>query len=59
MQIESLADHAGRVFVKMALGGAKDWFNEFLLQPVSKEEYTQYAKVISKLKKIYIFRLSF
>lgn len=41
-------DHAGRILVKMALGGTKEWLNEFMIQPVSKEEYTQYAKVISK-----------
>lgn len=41
-------DHAGRILVKMALGGSKDWLNEFMMQPVSKEEYAQYAKVLSE-----------
>lgn len=47
-QVEGLDDHAGRVIVKMALGGAKESFNEFLLQPISKKEFQQYGKVISE-----------
>lgn len=47
-QIEGLDDHAGRAIVKMALGGEKQSFNEFLLQPVSKKEFQQYGKVISE-----------
>lgn len=47
-QIEGLDDHAGRVIVKMALGGTKESFNEFLLQPVPKKEFQQYGKVISE-----------
>lgn len=47
-QVEGLDDHAGRVIVKMALGGSKESFNEFLLQPVPKKEFQQYGKVISK-----------
>ncbi|XP_037817815.1 G-patch domain and KOW motifs-containing protein [Lucilia sericata] len=45
-QIEGFDDHAGRVIVKMAIGGAKEAFNEFLCQPVSKKEYAQYGKCI-------------
>ncbi|XP_032592867.1 G-patch domain and KOW motifs-containing protein isoform X2 [Drosophila grimshawi] len=45
-QIEGFDDHAGRVIVKMAIGGAKEAFNEFLCQPVSRKEYAQYAKCI-------------
>lgn len=48
--IESLDDHAGRLLVKLALGGRKEWFNEFLVQPVSKEEYAKYAKVLNAAK---------
>lgn len=48
-QIEGFDDHAGRVIVKLAIGGAKEAFNEFLCQPVSRKEYTQYGKCISKL----------
>lgn len=47
-QIQGFDDHAGRVIVKMAIGGAKEAFNEFLCQPVSRKEYSQYGKCISK-----------
>lgn len=47
-QIEGFDDHAGRVIVKMAIGGNKEAFNEFLCQPVSRKEYAQYGKCISK-----------
>ena len=47
-QIEGFDDHAGRVIVKMAIGGHKEAFNEFLCQPVSRKEYSQYGKCISK-----------
>lgn len=47
-QIEGLDDHAGRVIVRLALGGIKEAFNEFMVQPVSKQEYQQYGKVISE-----------
>lgn len=57
-QIEGLDDHAGRVIVKMAVGGTKESFNEFLLQPVSKKEFQQYGKVISKYF-IYLFPRNF
>lgn len=46
-QIEGFDDHAGRVIVKMAIGGAKEAFNEFLCQPISRKEYSQYGKCIS------------
>ncbi|XP_004519610.1 G-patch domain and KOW motifs-containing protein homolog 1 [Ceratitis capitata] len=49
-QIEGFDDHAGRVIVKMAIGGAKEAFNEFLCQPVSKKEYAQYGKCINTAK---------
>lgn len=52
-QIEGFDDHAGRVIVKMAIGGAKEAFNEFLCQPVSKKEFSQYGKCISKYKNCY------
>lgn len=47
-QIEGLDDHACRVIVKLALGGTKEVFNEFMIQPISKQEYQQYGKVISE-----------
>ncbi|XP_032589404.1 G-patch domain and KOW motifs-containing protein isoform X2 [Drosophila mojavensis] len=46
-QIEGFDDHAGRVIVKMAIGGNKEAFNEFLCQPVSRKEYSQYGKCIT------------
>ncbi|XP_028899572.1 splicing regulatory glutamine/lysine-rich protein 1 [Zeugodacus cucurbitae] len=49
-QIEGFDDHAGRVIVKMAIGGGKEAFNEFLCQPISKKEYTQYGKCINTVK---------
>lgn len=57
-QVEGLDDHAGRVIVKMALGGAKESFNEFLLQPVPKKEFQQYGKVISEYFFVNCFRSS-
>ncbi|XP_043652735.1 protein PXR1 [Drosophila teissieri] len=49
-QIQGFDDHAGRVIVKMAIGGAKEAFNEFLCQPVSRKEYSQYGKCINTAK---------
>ncbi|ALC45667.1 CG10324 [Drosophila busckii] len=49
-QIEGFDDHAGRVIVKMAIGGNKEAFNEFLCQPVSRKEYAQYGKCINSAK---------
>ncbi|XP_013114773.2 G-patch domain and KOW motifs-containing protein [Stomoxys calcitrans] len=49
-QIEGFDDHAGRVIVKMAIGGAKEAFNEFLCQPVARKEYAQYGKCINTTK---------
>ncbi|XP_053966874.1 G-patch domain and KOW motifs-containing protein [Anastrepha ludens] len=49
-QIEGFDDHAGRVIVKMAIGGAKEAFNEFLCQPVSRKEFAQYGKCINTAK---------
>lgn len=47
-QIEGLDDHAGRLIIKLALGGQRESLNEFMVQPVPKQEYAQYGKVISK-----------
>ncbi|XP_017493751.1 PREDICTED: G patch domain and KOW motifs-containing protein [Rhagoletis zephyria] len=49
-QIEGFDDHAARVIVKMAIGGNKEAFNEFLCQPVAKKEYAQYGKCINTAK---------
>ncbi|KAG7197955.1 hypothetical protein KM043_016192 [Ampulex compressa] len=50
-QIEGLDDDAGRLIVKMALGGNTISVNEFMVQAVTKLEYTKNAKVL-KLYKI-------
>lgn len=47
-QIESLDDETGRLIIKLALGGGRESINGSLVQPVSKQEYAQYSKVISK-----------
>ncbi|XP_055324375.1 G-patch domain and KOW motifs-containing protein [Sitodiplosis mosellana] len=49
-QIEGLDDHACRVIVRLALGGNRETLNEFMVQPVSKQEYLQYGKVINSAK---------
>lgn len=49
-QIEGFDDDAGRVVVKMAIGGMKASLNVFLMQAVSKKEYAEYGKVLSKLQ---------
>nr|XP_016937677.2 uncharacterized G-patch domain protein DDB_G0278987 [Drosophila suzukii] len=49
-QIQGFDDHAGRVIVKMAIGGNKEAFNEFLCQPVSRKEYSQFGKCINSAK---------
>lgn len=36
--------------VKMAIGGTKASLNVFLMQAVSKKEYAEYGKVLSKLQ---------
>lgn len=47
-QIEGLDDHACRVIVRLAVGGNKEAFNEFMVQAVSKKEFQEYGKVISE-----------
>lgn len=54
-QIEGLDDHACRVIVRLAVGGVKEAFNEFMVQPVSKKEFQEYGKVISKCIKLTTF----
>ncbi|XP_031637491.1 G-patch domain and KOW motifs-containing protein [Contarinia nasturtii] len=49
-QIEGLDDQACRVIVRLAVGGAREALNEFMVQPVSKQEFLQYGKVINSAK---------
>lgn len=49
-QIEGLDDHAGRVIVKLALGGGFESLNEFMVHPVTKEEYLKFGKVLNAVK---------
>uniref|UniRef100_A0A1Q3G114 Putative dexh-box splicing factor binding site n=1 Tax=Culex tarsalis TaxID=7177 RepID=A0A1Q3G114_CULTA len=48
--VESLNEDTGRVMVKFAIGGNRDYVNEYLLQLVSKAEFDQYGKVLNKEK---------
>lgn len=47
--------HASRVTVRLAVGGARETLNEFMVQPVSKQEFQEYGKVISKLFRVISF----
>lgn len=48
LQIEGFDEGGGRVIVKLAIGGLKMTLNEFMVQPISKEEFAQYSKVLSE-----------
>ncbi|XP_006613366.1 deaminated glutathione amidase-like [Apis dorsata] len=50
-QIEGFDDDAGRLIIKLALGGSIISVNEFMVQPVTKSEYSKNSKVLT-------FRLS-
>lgn len=47
-RIQGMDDYAGRVIVQMAIGGNVETFNEFLCQPVSQKEYSEYGKCLSE-----------
>ena len=46
-QIEGFDDDAGRLIIKLALGGNMISVNEFMVQPVTKSEYSKNSKVLS------------
>ncbi|OIF91483.1 hypothetical protein A7N06_19575 [Acinetobacter baumannii] len=46
-QIEGFDDDAGRLIIKLALGGNIISVNEFMVQPVTKSEYSKNSKVQS------------
>lgn len=46
-QIEGFDDDAGRFIIKLALGGSMISVNEFMVQPVTKSEYSKNSKVLS------------
>lgn len=46
-QIEGFDDDAGRLIIKLALGGNIISVNEFMVQPVTKSEYSKNSKVLS------------
>ncbi|CAO1338862.1 unnamed protein product [Diamesa hyperborea] len=48
--IEGFDEGGGRVIVKLAIGGLKMTLNEFMVQPISKEEFAQYSKVLNTKK---------
>ncbi|CAL7945352.1 unnamed protein product [Xylocopa violacea] len=45
-QIEGFDDDAGRLIIKLALGGNVISVNEFMVQPVTKSEYSKNSKVL-------------
>ncbi|XP_043259629.1 G-patch domain and KOW motifs-containing protein-like [Colletes gigas] len=49
-QIEGFDDDAGRLIIKLALGGNSISVNEFMVQPVTKSEYSKNAKVLNTKK---------
>ncbi|XP_076622078.1 G-patch domain and KOW motifs-containing protein-like [Colletes latitarsis] len=49
-QIEGFDDDAGRLIIKLALGGNSISVNEFMVQPVTKSEYSKNAKVLNAKK---------
>lgn len=48
LQIEGFDDGGGRIVIKLAIGGLKVTMNEFMAQPVSKQEFAKYGKILSK-----------
>ncbi|CRK94160.1 CLUMA_CG007679, isoform A, partial [Clunio marinus] len=48
--IEGFDDGGGRVIVKLAIGGLKFTINEFMLQPVAKQEFAKYGKILNSKK---------
>ncbi|XP_058825478.1 G-patch domain and KOW motifs-containing protein [Topomyia yanbarensis] len=49
-RVESLNEDTSRVLVCFALGGNQESLNEYLLQLVSKAEYSKYSKVLNNAK---------
>ncbi|XP_058455390.1 G-patch domain and KOW motifs-containing protein [Malaya genurostris] len=48
--VESLNEDTARVLVRFSLGGKQEFLNEYLLQLVSKAEYSKYSKVLNNAK---------
>ena len=48
-QIEGLDDDAGRLIIKLAIGGSVISVNESMVHPVSRNEYDKNAKVLSEI----------
>ncbi|XP_076646797.1 G-patch domain and KOW motifs-containing protein [Halictus rubicundus] len=49
-QIEGFDDDAGRLIIKLAIGGNTISVSEFMVQPVTKSEYSKNAKVLNAKK---------
>ncbi|OAD55173.1 G patch domain and KOW motifs-containing protein [Eufriesea mexicana] len=49
-QIEGFDDDAGRLIIKLALGGSTISVNEFMVQPVTKSEYSKNSKILNAKK---------
>lgn len=47
-QVQGLDDEAGRVIVRTALKGEVLTLHEFLVIPVTKEEYARNSKILSE-----------
>lgn len=47
-QIEGFDDGGGRVIVKLAIGGLKVTMNECMVQPIAKQEFAKYGKILSE-----------
>ncbi|XP_070495222.1 G-patch domain and KOW motifs-containing protein [Chironomus tepperi] len=48
--IEGFDDGGGRLIIKLAIGGLKVLMNEFMVQPISKQEYEKYSKILNSEK---------
>lgn len=46
-QIEGFDDGGGRVNIKLVIGGLRVTLNEFMVQPVAKQEFAKFGKILS------------
>ncbi|CAG9797243.1 unnamed protein product [Chironomus riparius] len=48
--IEGFDDGGGRLIIKLAIGGLKVLMNEFMVQPIPKQEFAKYSKILNSEK---------
>ncbi|XP_011310443.1 G patch domain and KOW motifs-containing protein [Fopius arisanus] len=48
--LEGLDEDSGRLIVKLTIGGESVSLNECLVEPVTKDEYTKYSKILNASK---------